>query len=119
MSVVLVIAVGLFFLRDNIAKFINNAATQITGEESRPEGMNKYGFYFDKKYAPDGEDTFLVFREDGSMETIDKNGNVLHSAPAGYASYSSGAFTIEGYTYNFSPDGKSLNMAGLEIKLQE
>ena len=30
-SVVLVIAVGLFLMRDNIAKFINNAATQITG----------------------------------------------------------------------------------------
>ena len=107
----------MFLLRDNIAKFINNAATQIAGEES--DGRNEYGFYFDKKYAPDGEDTFLVFREDGSMERIDENGNVLHSAPAGYVSYSSGAITIEGWTYNFSPDGKSWDMAGIEIKLQE
>ena len=108
----LVIAVGLFFLRDNIAKFINNAAIQIAGEES--DGKNEYGFYFDKIYWSEEENHGVVYHEDGSLDMVDKNGNVLMQiAPSGSYVYEQGVAVGQpdgmGGNYmdvSFSSDGK-------------
>ncbi len=118
MSVVLVIAVGLFFLRDNIAKFINNAATQIAGEES--DGKNEYGFYFDKAYFSDTSSTGYIFHEDGSVTFVDRNGNV-QARVSQYYSYSNLSIYRGDYkSYTISSDGKNMTQPnGVVFKLQE
>ena len=103
-SVVLVIAVGLFLLRDNIAKFINNASTQITGEASRPEGMNEYGFYFGKVYWNDEVAFGLVLNEDGSAYEVNEYGDIVYTYPPGEFTYSNGKAGDK----TFSADGKVL-----------
>ena len=107
-SVVLVIAVGLFFLRDNIAKFINNAATQIAGEES--DGRNEYGFYFDKMYYCSTNSSVpygYIFKEDGQVQMVNLNtGESQMSWPTNF-SYSNNKATSNYGTFNFSSDGKT------------
>ena len=98
-------------MRDNIAKFINNTATQITGESSN-DGLNEYGFYYGKKYKCDGEYGDVVsFEEDGSISYYGSNGEFIVSFPNDIY------YANDGIYYNGSdtpywipsPDGKTLN----------
>lgn len=120
-SVVLVIAVGLFFLRDNIAKFINNAATQIAGEESDDElsngGVNEYGFYYGKEYVCNELGYSMIFTENGYMELRDSaSGGLMAKAPC---TYSNGVANLSGSQYTFSPDGKTVSVGTMSYILKE
>ena len=72
-------------MRDNIAKFINNAAMQITGESSN-DGLNEYGFYFGKEYVTDSGIS-IIYYEDGSSKVISPNGYVMANNPPGSSVY--------------------------------
>ena len=95
-------------MRDNIAKFINNAATQIAGESSN-DGMNEYGFYFDKTYWSEEMGFGYAFHEDGSVDIIDGEGNVLATSPPEQFSYSNGVISELGVPiYSISDGGKTI-----------
>ena len=125
-SVVLVIAVGMFLLRDNIAKFINNAALQIASEESG-DGLNEYGFYYGKiywydNYLADGVGVGMAFYEDGSRAMFYEDGTPYGPTdPQGSFTYNDGVVksVSEGYTCEISNNGKSMYYEGYEWTLQE
>ena len=105
-SVVLVVTVSLFCLRDNIYQFITGVSAQIAGETD--DGLNEYGFYYERQYYTPEYDLCFTFHEDGSA-TLMWNGEVLSEMSPGDYSYSNGRATL--YTgaedYFFSDDGKS------------
>ena len=96
--------------RDNIAKFINNAATQITGEASRPKGMNEYGFYFDKMYYCSTNSSVpygYIFKENGQVQMVNLNTGEYQMSWSTNFSYSNNTATSSYGTFNFSSDGKT------------
>ncbi len=123
MSVVLVIAVGLFFLRDNIAKFINNAATQITGQESGDESgdeawyeINEYGFCYEQVYYSDDKGFGFIFLEGGTAMRVTKTGDNSYS-PNGFADFTYSKGKIGNLTV--SSDGKTISGDGMVLQMEE
>ena len=114
-------------MRDNIVKFINNAATQITGEASN-DGPGEKGFYTGKEYVAFDEDGNPMFKfvigEDGSWGAYDIGYTSGEWIWSGYDGGGPGGITNkdEASWYlgvNFSDDGKTASTGYMTYYLQE